>query len=197
MTTNIQGSDPYEAVIADLLAKREQIDQTIALLTGLRGGAQAPINYGALPENGVTETAGMFLGMSIVDAAKKLLGMRKRTMGNSEIARELQAGGLVFSGKDPVNVVGSVLTRRFNDAGDVVKVGRGIWGLKEWYPGRNFKVVPSKAATMPALSADPEPDWADEETPMQPNPQEMAMPAVPPASQELGAVKGFRFGGVA
>ena len=61
----------------------------------------------------------MFLGMSIADAAKKLLAMRKRTMGNVEISRELQAGGLVFSGKDPVNVIGSVLTRRFNDVGDV------------------------------------------------------------------------------
>jgi hypothetical protein len=23
--------------------------------------------------------------------------------------------------------------------GDLVKVGRGTWGLKEWYPGRSFK----------------------------------------------------------
>ena len=146
MTSEIQGLDPYEAVIADLQAKRDQIDQTIALLTGLRGGSQALISYATTPENGVTETAGMFLGMSIVDAVKKLLGMRKRTMGNAEISRELQTGGLVFSGKDPVNVVGSVLTRRFNDVGDVVKVGRGIWGLKEWYPGRNFKTASKSAA---------------------------------------------------
>ena len=141
MTTEIQGVDPYDAVIADLQAKRDQIDQTIALLTGLRGGSQPPIGYATATDTGITETAGMFLGMSIVDAGKKLLAMRKRTMGNAEIASELQKGGLVFSGKDPLNVVGSVLTRRFNDVGDVVKVGRGIWGLKEWYPGRNFKTI--------------------------------------------------------
>ena len=44
-----------------------------------------------------------------------------------------------MNSKDPVNTVGSVLTRRFGEVGDVVKVGRGIWGLKEWYPGRSFK----------------------------------------------------------
>ena len=32
----------------------------------------------------------------------------------------------------------SVLTRRYNETGDIVRVGRGVWGLKEWYPGRNF-----------------------------------------------------------
>lgn len=151
MTSDIQGTDPYAAVLADLQAKRDQIDQTIALLTSLRGGAQPPISYAAAGESGITETAGMFLGMSIADAAKKLLAQRKRTMGNVEIAREIQAGGLVLSGKDPVNVVGSVMTRRFNDVGDVVKVGRGIWGLKEWYPGRNFKTAGRNLA---AISTD-------------------------------------------
>ncbi len=144
MTTENLGSDPYEAVIADLVAKRDEMDRAIAFLSGVRalqGGVPLSVGVAASPnsDNGIVETAGMFLGMSIVDAAKKLLAMRKRTMGNVEIAREIQAGGLVLSGKDPVNVVGSVLTRRFNDTGDIVKVGRGIWGLKEWYPGRNFK----------------------------------------------------------
>jgi hypothetical protein len=31
------------------------------------------------------------------------------------------------------------LTRRFIEVGDIVKIGRGVWGLKEWYPGRSFK----------------------------------------------------------
>jgi len=30
-------------------------------------------------------------------------------------------------------------TRRFEKVGDIVRVGRGIWGLKEWYPNRSFK----------------------------------------------------------
>lgn len=61
----------------------------------------------------------------------------------------------MLTSADPVNVVGSVLTRRFNQVGDVVKVGRGIWGLKEWYPGRNFKPVSRAAALIAASIGDP------------------------------------------
>lgn len=157
MTTESKALDPYAAVLADLREKRRQIDQTIALLESLQGGivisgggaavgigmaeGVGTAQAGALPgiTTGIVETAGMFLGMSIVDASKKLLALRKRTMKNTEIALELGKGGFKFTGTDPVNVVGSVLTRRFNQVGDVVKVGRGTWGLKEWYPGRNFK----------------------------------------------------------
>lgn len=154
MTTESVSVDPYEAVLADLRAKRDQIDQTITVLTNLRAGAAhapltpSPVASAQSSDSGIIETAGMFLGMSIVDATKKLLAMRKQTMGNVDIARELQAGGLAFSGADPANVVGSVLTRRFMNVGDVVKIGRGIWGLKEWYPGRTFKPA-SKASPPP------------------------------------------------
>ena len=141
-----QPPDPYESVIKDLLAKREQIDQTITLLTSLRGGS-ASMPLAGNVDTGIEETAGMFLGMSISDGAKKLLAMRKKTLGNVEIARELQAGGMAMNSKDPINTVGAVLTRRFNDVGDIVKVGRGIWGLKEWYPGRSFKPAVKNAAS--------------------------------------------------
>ena len=32
-----------------------------------------------------------------------------------------------------------MLTRRFNEVGDIVRVGRGTWGLQEWYPNVSFK----------------------------------------------------------
>ena len=137
--------NPYAAALADLRAKRDKINNTIAVLEEMSGLKLVPAQSGTVefapstPSGGIEETAGMYLGMSIVDASKKLLAMRKRTLGNVEIARELQAGGLAMNSKDPVNTVGSVLTRRFGEVGDVVKVGRGIWGLKEWYPGRSFK----------------------------------------------------------
>jgi hypothetical protein len=155
----LESTSPYAAVIADLRAKRAKIDSTIRSLEELSGltlGSDASGFESKAPSNDVgsiEETAGMFLGMSIVEATKKLLALRKKTLGNVEIARELQAGGLVLSGADPVNVIGSVLTRRFNQAGDVVKVGRGIWGLKEWYPGRNFKPA-VKASSAPTEIAE-------------------------------------------
>lgn len=165
MATESIATDPYEAVLADLRARREKIDQTIELLTSMRAGGHAAPGASLVraPESEIVETAGMYLGMSIVDAAKKLLAMRKRTMGNAEILAELQSGGLVLTGADPLNVVGSVLTRRFNNQGDVVRVGRGIWGLKEWYPGRTFKTTPK--GTMAAEAAGTESGASDSSEP--------------------------------
>jgi hypothetical protein len=59
-------------------------------------------------------------------------------MNNTEVLAALKAGGMVLSSADPLNTVGAVLTRRSKEVGDIVKVDRGTWGLKEWYPGRNF-----------------------------------------------------------
>jgi hypothetical protein len=143
---NGQTVDPYAAVLADLKAQRDRIDQAILVLTSLRGGGAMPPPAGtdmpASAASGIEETAGMYLGMSIPDAAKKLLASRKRTLTNAEIASALKSGGLVMTSADPQNTVGSVLTRRFKDVGDVVRVGRGTWGLKDWYPGRKFVFTP-------------------------------------------------------
>jgi hypothetical protein len=81
---------------------------------------------------------GVFLGKSIVEAAKMLLAAKRQPIRNPDIAAALSAGGLVLNSKEPANTIGSVLGRRANDVGDIVKVGRGTWGLREWYPGRSF-----------------------------------------------------------
>jgi hypothetical protein len=38
-----------------------------------------------------------------------------------------------------INTIGAVLTHRAEATGDIVKVERGTWGLKEWYPNRSSK----------------------------------------------------------
>lgn len=158
MTTEFQTADPYDAVVIDLRAKRDEIDRMIAFLDTMRGNRPASVGRSSAPSStggGITETAGMFLGMSIVDGAKKLLAMRKQTLGNVEIARALAGGGMALNSAEPANVVGSVLTRRFTNVGDVVKVGRGIWGLKEWYPGRTFKPLGKNVTLVSGGSEDP------------------------------------------
>lgn len=145
MTTENAPKTSYEAVLADLRAKRAEIDATIRTLEMMSGLKSSDTGVGKsflgeeITDASAESEAGLFLGMSIVDATKKLLALRKRAMGNPEIARELKAGGLVLNSADPVNTIGSVLTRRFNQIGDVVKISRGTWGLKEWYPNRTFK----------------------------------------------------------
>jgi hypothetical protein len=141
----------YDAVIADLRAKRDQIDQTIALLEALREGVSVPaINVGQ-PASGVAAlvgyatdregemAAGTFHGMSIEAAVKKLLQMRKRTMTAQELAQTLRSGGLHLQSDTPANTIASVLSRAFSNGSDIVRVSRGQWGLQEWYPTQRFK----------------------------------------------------------
>jgi hypothetical protein len=139
----------YDAVIADLRVKRDQIDQAIQLLEALRDGVITPIP-GIAPASGVSSligqatnrsgevAAGTFHGMSIEMAVKKLLQIRKRTMGAQEIVNDLRAGGLQLQSETPGNTVTSVLTRAFNSGSDIVRVSRGMWGLQEWYPTQRF-----------------------------------------------------------
>lgn len=135
--------DPYEVVLADLRAKRDEIDRTIETLSALSGtarAAQPQVAHGAIPPIPAPQDGpGAFLGMSISDAAKKALGAQRRPLGNIEIAKMLKDGGLHMNSAEPANTVGSVLSRRFQQIGDIVKVGRGMWGLKEWYPNQTFK----------------------------------------------------------
>ena len=109
-------------------------------LAGQRSGPRGMVVPPPLAQSSNANQAGEFLGMSIAEAAKKFLANRKQAMGNGDIAAGLTAGGLVMSeNTDHQNIVGSVLTRRFDKVGDVVRVSRGMWGLKEWYPNRSFK----------------------------------------------------------
>lgn len=145
MSTESKDFDPYAIVLADLRAQRDRIDQAIQAIESVRSGSsstQPPPSS----SNGSTpaQEDGAFLGMSISEATKKLLQMRKKAMNNTTVLAELQAGGLVLTANDPLNTIGAVLSRRFNEVGDIVRVDRGTWGLKEWYPGRNFGKVPAK-----------------------------------------------------
>lgn len=148
MSEETSGIDPYEAVLTDLRAKRDQIDQAIAAIQSLRSGAPigGPRSMSHMAGDGDkpsfgndTNGPGALLGMSIADAAKKLLANKRTTLKNNDLATLFKAGGLHLNSKDWVNTIGAVLTRRANDVGDIVKVDRGTWGLKEWYPGRSFK----------------------------------------------------------
>lgn len=141
MDANNGAPDPYDAVLADLRAKRDRIDEAIAVIESIRGiAASAPVGGAPVQRPALEQSAtGDLLGMTIADAAIKVLGMRRKTLGNAEFLDEFKRGGLVLTSADPANVVNSVLTRRFNQVGDIVRVSRGQWGLQQWYPNRSFK----------------------------------------------------------
>lgn len=170
MSAESKASDPYELVLADLWAKKAQIDQAISAIEAIHGGAISQPASGQSSSSGNDhpnsdiESPGAFLGMSIVDAAKKILEVKRQPLRNPEISAAFKRGGLVLNSKDPVNTIGSVLTRRANEVGDLVKVDRGTWGLKEWYPNRTFKTARPAADVSDAEPAKPS-ETASEESP--------------------------------
>lgn len=130
--------DPYEAVLADLRGKIAQLQQAVAAIEAIRAGQPLPNqgdSAGSQSPVGTQVTAGMFHGMSIVEAVKQLLAMRKKPMGTQEIMEAIREGGVVFSTDTPANTVGSVLHREASKPqGTVISVGRGTWALPGWYP---------------------------------------------------------------
>lgn len=150
MSVDSTTTDPYEVVLNDLRAKKAQIEQAISAIEAIRGGSPMGGNpahsvTAVPPQSSDIDSPGAFLGMSIADAAKKLLAARRQPMRNPEIAAAFKRGGLVLNSKDVVNTIGAVLSRRAVEVGDLVKVDRGTWGLKEWYPGRSFNKPKSAA----------------------------------------------------
>lgn len=163
MSAESKDFDPYAVVLADLRAKRDQIDQAIQAIESVRGtGGNAPSPAMNGPQAEQSSETGDFLGMSISEAAKKLLKSRRKQMNNTDILAALQAGGMVMTSKDPLNIVGAVLTRRSKETGDIVKVGRGTWGLKEWYPNRSFNKPSKGAGEVGATTSSSEPEQPSE-----------------------------------
>jgi hypothetical protein len=159
--------DPYDAVLADLRAKRDKLNEAISVIESVRGlsssGTVASAFATQQPEQRDHLAVGDLLGMTIADAAIKILGMRRKTLGNADFMEEFKRGGLVLSSADPMNVINSVLNRRFHQVGDVVRVSRGMWGLQQWYPNRNFKKkatvgsepIPERDSTSPEPLSEP------------------------------------------
>ena len=147
MSNDAQGVD-YAAVLADLEAKKAQIEQAIAVISALaRGGMPAGVaNVSASisPQPPSTSSGSSqeiqsdtFFGLSILDAAKKYLAMRKRPLSAGEIVDALRAGGQINAQNDTFgNTLGATLSRSDAGSGSVVRVGRGKYGLREWYANK-------------------------------------------------------------
>jgi hypothetical protein len=129
----------YDLVIADLEGRRKAFNDSIdAAISGLRttlamlgaasGGATAsPLTPSA--------SASGFLGMTLLDAAKKALTIARRPLTNAEIADALNAGGFLHTSSNFTNTVGTSLWRaEENGDREIVRNGR-TWLLREWAPG--------------------------------------------------------------
>jgi len=125
----------YKAVLDDLKGRRAALDAAIAAVEGIIGGLAIiyPNSSGEIPI-GTSLQSDSFVGLSIADAAAKYLrivGRPPRAM--EDVVEGLNRGGLQCR-KDSVSTI--LRRNNLNDEGEVVRVSRGLWGLREWYPGR-------------------------------------------------------------
>lgn len=127
-----------EAAIAALEAQKTGIDETIAALRRYQGlgfqGSGVIVESRAIDPASIPDDA--FFGLSIGEAAKKYLGIIKRKQSIREIAEALDRGGLPHASGDFVATVATMLSRHAKKDGDLVRVGRGDWGLAAWYGNR-------------------------------------------------------------
>lgn len=156
--------DPYQVVLADLRAKRDDIDKLIHTLEAYRPAA-APTSASGLNALKQTDGVGPLYGLSIVDAAKTVLRDRGRPLPVADIVTGLRDGGHVMNSEDPSNTVSSVLNRAFHQGSGVVRVGRGIWALVEpsAEPDSEPRVTTQEATTRPTPPSPrqpPLPSWA-------------------------------------
>ena len=129
MPRDPKGRDLYERVIADLRARRDQIDRAISAIEVVK--SVSPIEE---PRNAVPMRSNAFLGRTVVEAAKELLAAHGRPLRNAEIAEGIMAGGVQLKSANPANTIGAILMRRWKQVGDVSRVGRGLWTLAERRP---------------------------------------------------------------
>jgi hypothetical protein len=123
----------YAAVLADLEAKRTQLDSAIAAIkvileqTGAMA-ATAPLVPRIASLSQVPPQA--FVGLSVSNAVRNLLEMMQRRMSVREIMQGLEAGGLKPS---KYRNVYAIMRQRESDKCDIIKVD-AKWGLAEWNP---------------------------------------------------------------
>ena len=143
----------YNAVLADLEAKRAQIDSAIAVIRALIGAGagsgggdvQAPADVLAATDGAPfpatqlrpSGTPGIasdtFFRLSTADAIKKYLGITKRPQTARAIADALMAGGQVHATDERVAYanVHTALTRGKDKV--FAQTRNKDWGLAEWY----------------------------------------------------------------
>jgi hypothetical protein len=142
----------YEAVIADLEAKKAHLETMIAGLRSLAGmTGLGTVPPGAGPGSGVNANGRIasdaFFGKSIPEAAVVHLGNVRRKLSTQALMDAMEAGGLP---KSKYNTVYAILRRRESMVGDIINM-QGEWGLAAWYPN-HVKAAKAAAAKKGVVS---------------------------------------------
>lgn len=126
----------YAAVVADLRAKRDEIDRTIAFLEALGGVsklvAKVEDKVAVAPRPPTNQAAHEtpIQQLAMGDASIAVLRAMSRPLTSREIMESLQRRGYDFkNAANPVNNVNSALAHRAKVRGDVARHGTRYWSL--------------------------------------------------------------------
>ncbi len=148
------GEINYEAVLADLEAKKAAIDEAIAGIRRMMGQGQAVstgvsgkmINPNAIPSDA-------FFGMSIPEAIRKYLGIVRKPRTTKDISEALEGGGITHTSKNFYATVSTTIGRMLDKEKGLAKIG-SEYGLLEWYPGRKGKTSGVKEENVDPIKTD-------------------------------------------
>ncbi len=136
MPEKLNAQIDYDAVLNELYAKRDEIENAINTILFLQGSGStaAPsgvANGGARPTRAGVIPSNAFFSMSLVDAAKKYIELSQAKRTVTQIVQGLEEGGMP---PQKLGTVYAALRRRESTVGDIMKVGEE-WGLKDWFAG--------------------------------------------------------------
>jgi hypothetical protein len=156
-----------KAVLADLRARRDQLDKAIDALEAYVGSAGITVSAISqsngrhpVPEQITIDT---FTGKNIAEASAMYLGMVGRpARSTAEITEALVRGGLKVSEVS----VGTILARIHRAKGSIHRPARRMWGLSEWYGGNVRAGTSAKRSASPAKKqfADEQPETGKAKT---------------------------------
>ena len=89
-----------------------------------------------------------FYGLGLKEAAPRQLQLYGNPQTPREIWEVLHSTGYQTAHGDPVSAVRSALRRRAKTHGDVLLVGEGKWGRKEWYSEEQLEEIQKSVGGM-------------------------------------------------
>lgn len=146
---------PTAIALAALRAKRSELAAILAEIdkeiARLEHGEPSRETASVAPLPALPEFA--FQCMTIAEAATSHLRSHGKPLVSREIAAALVSAGFPIKHSNPAHAVQNQLGKRAKREGDVLTVGYGRWGLKEWYTGAELEEIDRTKSGTPGRDA--------------------------------------------
>lgn len=127
--------------LAAVVSKKETVDAVISAYDGRTSAATAPRKTRSAPASQPMPADSPYYGKAFPEAAMQRLSLAAKPESAREIWAALSAASFPSDSKDPVHAVHWALRRRAEKHGDVLLVGVGKWGLRDWYSDEQIEEI--------------------------------------------------------